>query len=104
MTIETSFSNFHIIKGLYTSMVFIFLVPRCLLFPHLFKERYLTTALYLLLCFAGNLFVLTFYLPAPHVPPFYEALFNPAISFWFAVVLCAVEQDHPGYFKDLDRR
>ncbi|EYS86459.1 hypothetical protein CF68_06085 [Cupriavidus sp. SK-4] len=51
---ELGVSNFDKVKGLYNSVVFYMLVPRYLLFPQLFKERYLTVAIHLLCCFAGN--------------------------------------------------
>ncbi|AMR80942.1 hypothetical protein [Cupriavidus nantongensis] len=93
--------------ALYNGLVFFYLVPRYLLFPSLYGERYLRTAILLSAVLAANYLALWQYheyYGGNAVPTLYLACFGPAMSVWMALLNCKIEKDNPGYYRPARHR
>lgn len=92
------------LQALYNGLVFFYLVPRYLVFPSLYGERYLRTAMMLCAVLAANYLVLWQYFGGNAAPTLYHACFGPAMSGLMALLNCKVEKDNPGYYRHGERR
>lgn len=92
------------LKALYTCFVFFYFVPRLVVFPLIYGERYRWTAFTLCITFAANYFVLREIFGGEVSDTLYEACFGPAMSIWMALLNSKIEKDNPGYYKKEARR
>ncbi|NOV22857.1 hypothetical protein E5S69_04810 [Cupriavidus necator] len=101
---EYGITDYEKLKAVYSCFVFFYFVPRLLVFPFVYGERYLWTLISLCAVFAANYFVLRGFFAGDGVPTLYEACYGPVMSVWFALLCCKVERDYPGYYNNEVRR
>ena len=101
---ELGISDYQKIKSAYLCFVYFALVPRLLVFPGIFGQRYLRTAAALCALYAVNYFILENYFIAERAPTLYEAFYGPVISVWMALMNCKIQKDNPDYYKGEFRR
>lgn len=92
------------LKAAYSCFVFFYFVPRLLLFPSVYGERYLLTVFTLCAVFAANYLLLRHFFEGEVTSTLYEACYGPVMSVWMALLSSKIEKDNPGYYKNEVRR
>lgn len=92
------------LKAVYFCAVYIVLVPRLVLFPSIFDERYLRAAAELCALYSVNYFLLKNCFIVERAPTLYEAFYGPLVSVCFALLNCKMQKDNPEYLKSERRR
>ncbi|UIF91754.1 hypothetical protein KAF44_33930 [Cupriavidus necator] len=101
---EYGITDYEKLKAIYSCFVFFYFVPRLVVFPLVYGERYLRTVITLCAVFAANYLVLTRFFGGEVVPTLCEACYGPVMSVWFALLCSKIEKDNPGYYKNEVRR
>lgn len=104
MDMDLGMTGYERLQALCNGLVFFYLVPRYLLFPSLYAERYLRTAMILGAALAANCLLLWQTLGGEAAPTLYRACFGPVMSLLMALLHCKIEKDNPGYFTNAERR
>ncbi|MDQ0140868.1 hypothetical protein [Cupriavidus necator] len=97
-------TDFERLQALCNGLVFFYLVPRYLLFPSLYGERYLRTAMMLCAALAANYLVLWQVSGGEAAPTLCRACCGPVMSVLMALLHCKIEKDNPGYFTSAGNR